>query len=105
MQLEFAEFRYLAPELTLVIAFVVLILLDLVMPKKWHRDYWFGGLTLFGLAISTVFVFIYIGLYNGPDPASTYDAIKILNGSYRVDDFANLIKLVILVGTGLVVLL
>ncbi len=100
MQLAFADLRYLGPELTLVIAAILLSLLDLVVPRRFNRS-WLGGLTLLSLAVSAVFVVIAMRMYNGADA----EAIQLLAQSYRVDDFGNLLKLFILTGTFLTVLM
>lgn len=103
MQLEFADLRYLGPELTLVIAAILLSLLDLVIPRRFNRS-WVGGLTLLSLAVSAMFVVIAMRLYNGAG-ADDQAVIQLLAQSYRVDDFGNLLKLFILTGTFLVVLM
>ncbi|PZE19437.1 NADH-quinone oxidoreductase subunit N [Paenibacillus xerothermodurans] len=82
----------MAPELTLVIAAVVLSLIDLVLPKQVNRSL-LGWLSLVGIIISTLFV---ISALNPAEPK------HLLDYSYRVDDFANIMKLVLLAGVGLV---
>lgn len=85
----------LAPELTLVVAAVVLSLLDLLLPKQTSRT-WLGWLSLISIVISVFFVVTYL---NPVEPK------QLLQFSYRIDDFANLIKLVLLTGAGLITLM
>lgn len=88
---------YLAPELTLVIAAIVLSLVDLLLPGRVSRTL-LGWLALLGIAISAGFVLYFMQM---EQDAQT--AIQLLNHSYRVDDFANLFKLLFLGGTALVI--
>lgn len=101
MQLQLADLQYLAPELTLVIAAVVLALLDLIMPKQWNRQV-LGPISLLAVLISGVFVVYWMNEINGSGSSGT---IELLAQSYRVDDFANLMKLVLLTGTALILLM
>ncbi|TDF93601.1 NADH-quinone oxidoreductase subunit N [Paenibacillus piri] len=82
----------MAPELTLVIAAVVLSLLDLLLPRQTNRTL-LGWLSLAGIVISGLFVVSYL------HPA---EPKQLLNLSYRIDDFANIIKLILLTGAGLI---
>lgn len=88
-----SDLAYLAPELTLVISAVILSLLDLFMPRRANRSI-LGWLSLLGVILSAVFVILRL---NPVEP------IQLLNQSYRIDDFANLLKLVFLGGTALVI--
>jgi NADH-quinone oxidoreductase subunit N len=101
MQLQLADLQYLAPELTLVIAAVVLAVLDLVMPRRWSRHS-LGVVSLLALFISAAFVVYWMIRINGEDGTGT---IQLLNHAYRVDDFANFMKLLLLGGTALVIFL
>lgn len=95
VRLQASELIYLAPELTLVISAIVISLIDLMLPKRVNRDL-MGVLSLLGIIGSALFiVFHAIPVVN--EDASR--VISLLNGSYRVDDFANIIKLVLL-GSG-----
>ncbi|MCZ8514839.1 NADH-quinone oxidoreductase subunit N [Paenibacillus filicis] len=89
------DFGLLAPELTLVVAAVVLSLLDLLLPKQISRT-WLGWLSLVGILVSAVFVVTYL---NPAEPR------QLLQFSYRIDDFANIIKLILLTGAGLITLM
>lgn len=91
--LKLDDLGYLAPELTLVISAVLLSLLDLFMPSQVKRTV-LGWLTVLAIIVSAGFVVQRLG---------TDTPISLLNQSYRVDDFANLMKLVFLAGTGLIV--
>ncbi|MCL6456605.1 MAG: NADH-quinone oxidoreductase subunit N [Gorillibacterium sp.] len=95
MGLALGDLRQLAPELSLVIAFVLLIMLELFLPRKVSRDL-IGWLALAATAIATVFV-----LYQINPPAPVY----VLGQSYRVDDFSSVLKLIFLIGTSLVILM
>jgi len=97
MRLTASDLFYLAPELTLVIFAVVLAVVDLILPKRVSRTT-FGIVTLVGLAVSAAFV-----LYFMADLRQADGPIELLNHTYRVDDFANLFKLLILAGTALVI--
>ncbi len=92
LRLQASDLLYLAPELSLVICAIVLTLLDLIMPKQVSRTI-LGWLTLVGIAASIIFVVFRLG----------DDPISLLNNSYRIDDFANLFKLLFLSGTGLII--
>lgn len=91
--LSFHDLGYLAPELTLVISAVILSLLDLFLPVRMKRTL-LGWLTVLATAVSAAFVIARLG---------TDQPISLLGQSYRIDDFANLMKLVLLGGTGLIV--
>lgn len=92
LRLGLGDLGLLAPELTLVIAAVALSLIDLLMPRQANRS-WLGWLSLVSIAISALFV---ISALNPAEPK------QLLQFSYRVDDFANIIKLVLLTGAGLI---
>jgi NADH-quinone oxidoreductase subunit N len=92
LRLQWSDLGYLAPELTLVIAAVVLSLLDLLLPKQTNRTL-LGWLTLASFVISALFVISYV------HPA---EPRQLLNLSYRIDDFGNIIKLILLTGSALI---
>lgn len=94
LRLYASDLVYLAPELTLVISAVILSLLDLLLPARMNRNI-IGWLSLVALTVSAIFV---INDFNPIQP------IELLNQSYRIDDFGNIMKLIFLTGTGLVVL-
>ncbi|MCZ8523345.1 MULTISPECIES: NADH-quinone oxidoreductase subunit N [Paenibacillus] len=87
-----ADLALLAPELTLVAASVVLALLDLILPKGTSRHL-LGWLSLLSILLSAYFV---IGFLHPAEPK------QLLQFSYRIDDFANILKLVLLTGAGLI---
>jgi NADH-quinone oxidoreductase subunit N len=92
LRLQWSDLGYMAPELTLVIAAVVLSLLDLLLPRHTNRSL-LGWLSLISIIISALFVI------SGLNPAETK---QLLNLSYRVDDFGNIMKLILLTGAGLI---
>lgn len=84
-----------APELTVFITAVVLSLLDLFLPRKTERSRTLSWLGLAGVIMALFFCFLEIG-----QPASS-----ILQGTYRFDSFALAFKMIMLVGTGMVLLM
>jgi NADH-quinone oxidoreductase subunit N len=92
LRLHASDLLHLAPELTLVITAIVASLLDLLLPRRADRSFT-AWLSIIGIAVSIVFVLLAL---NPEEP------IQLLGQSYRIDDFSNLMKLVILVGTGLI---
>lgn len=97
-RLQASELLYLAPELTLVISAIVISLIDLLLPRRVNRDLT-GWLSLLGILGSAAFVVFYsIPVINGDGPGT----ISLLRDSYRIDDFGNILKLVILGGGALV---
>ncbi len=94
-RLQAGDLAHLAPELTLVISAIVLTILDLVLPKRTDRNA-LGWLSLAGIVISAAFVAAQL---NSDKP------VQLLNQSYRIDDYASLLKLVFLTGTGLITLM
>lgn len=96
---------HLAPELTLVISAIVLSLLDLFMPRSINRTV-LGWIALVSVAVSAVFVLGDINALNRIDDATGLvlpaEPVSLLNGSWRVDDYANLFKLLFLGGTALI---
>lgn len=91
--LRLEDLGYLAPELALVVSAVILSLLDLFLPGRIKRAL-LGWLTVLAVVLSAAFVVARLG---------TDEPITLLAQSYRIDDFANLIKLLLLTGTGLIV--
>lgn len=92
LRLHASDLQHLAPELTLVITAIVASLLDLLLPRRADRSF-SAWLSIIGVAVSIVFVVLAL---NPEEP------ITLLGQSYRIDDFSNLMKLVILAGTGLI---
>nr|WP_255655003.1 NADH-quinone oxidoreductase subunit N [Cohnella sp. REN36] len=96
--MQWTDTWYLAPEIALAAFTIVLAVLDLLLPKRVDRDA-IGWLSLLGLAVAGVFVgWRMYDLYDGGAPQS------LLGGSYRVDDFGNLLKLAFLAASFLIVL-
>ena len=92
----------MAPELVLGAWFVLLVVLDLLLPGRASRRSWIGGLTLAGVLGAGVLVLLRMIDMNGSEPA---EVISLLGDSYRIDDFGSLLKLFVLAGTAVVVLL
>ncbi|MFD2672054.1 NADH-quinone oxidoreductase subunit N [Marinicrinis sediminis] len=101
MRLQASDLTYLGPELTLIIAAVLISLIDLLMPGRMSRK-WLGWLTLGALFVSGIFTVMSILSLGGNEPK---EAIILLGQSYRIDDFAHLFKLLFLSGTVLIVLM
>ncbi len=89
------DLLYLLPELSLVITAILLSVVDMFLPKVWKKSI-IGWLSLIGIIVSAVFVVMSL------NPEQT---IQLLNQSYRIDDFSNILKLILLLGTGLVILM
>jgi NADH-quinone oxidoreductase subunit N len=84
----------MAPELTLVVFTLVLSVMDLLMPKSSSRNV-LGWLSFVGLIVAGLFVCMTL---------NPVKSIELLHHSYRIDDFANLMKLMMLGGTALIIL-
>jgi NADH-quinone oxidoreductase subunit N len=95
LRLHFSDLQYMLPELTIVVFAMVLTIIDLLLPKSVSRT-WLGWLTLLGIIVAAVFVLLRLNID---------EPIQLLANSYRVDDFANLFKLLFLGGTGLIILM
>jgi len=101
--LTWSDTWYLAPEIVLSAFAVLLALLDLFLPKKADRDV-VGWLTLVGLVVAGVFVVLLMtSLGNGNVTDSSPGQIDLLYGSYRIDDFGNLLKLLFLGASAFIV--
>lgn len=100
--LTWTDMLYLAPEFTLAAVFLLLVVLDLLLPKSVSRLS-MGWLTFAGLSVSLGLVVWRMLDMNKTGAAA--DAVHLLSNSYRIDDFASLLKIVFLTGTALIVLL
>jgi NADH-quinone oxidoreductase subunit N len=97
-RLQASDLMYLAPELTLVISAIIISVLDLFLPRRVNRDL-IGWLSLAGIIVSAGFVALYaIPLINGDGTK----LVSLLGGSYRIDDYANILKLIMLGGAALI---
>ncbi|MCA0758608.1 NADH-quinone oxidoreductase subunit N [Paenibacillus sp. N4] len=96
------DMLYLAPELTLAAVFLLLVVLDLLLPRRVDRLL-IGWLTLAGLLVSLALVIWRMADMNGAGAAA--GAVQLLDNSYRIDDFGGLLKIVFLSGTALIVIL
>lgn len=90
--LTWEDVQYLAPEIVLSLFAIVLAVCDLFFPKSWNRNV-IGWLAILGLVATGVLVAAQMG--------SVYN---VLDGSYRIDDFGNILKLVFLGATAFVIL-
>lgn len=100
--LTWTDMLYLAPEFTLAAVFLLLVVLDLLLPKRVSR-LTIGWLTLAGLLVSLLLVVLRMLDMN--QGGTSAEAIQLLSNSYRIDDFSSLLKIVFLTGTALIVLL
>ncbi|BBI36210.1 NADH-quinone oxidoreductase subunit N [Cohnella abietis] len=101
--LTWSDTWYVAPEIVLSISAILLALVDLFLPKRINRDI-IGWLTLGGLLIAAGFVVaLMTSLSNGAVTDSAPGAYNLLAGSYRIDDFGNLLKLVFLGASAFIV--
>ncbi|ANE48858.1 NADH:ubiquinone oxidoreductase subunit N [Paenibacillus swuensis] len=87
--------QYLVPELVIVIMMFVLIVLDLLLPKSVHRSI-IGWLTVAALITAAGFVVRDLG-WGASEP------ITFIRNTYRIDDFANLFKIIFLSSAALIV--
>lgn len=87
------DWTVLAPELTILIAATLMSVIDLAMGGKADRRFvaWIG---MAGVVVAGLFVINYMDR----------EPYQILADTYRLDDFANVFKLIILAGTLLVLL-
>ena len=78
----------MAPELTILIAATLMSVIDLAMGGKADRRFvaWIG---MAGVVVAGLFVINYMDR----------EPYQILADTYRLDDFANVFKLIILAGT------
>ncbi|UVI29935.1 NADH-quinone oxidoreductase subunit N [Paenibacillus spongiae] len=98
--LTWSDAMYLAPEWILIVFMVVLVLLDLALPRRAGRNI-IGWLTLAGLLTSLGFViWRVIDMNAGAD-----GPIRLLGDSYRIDAFGSMLKIVFLSATILIVLM
>ncbi|TFE28980.1 NADH-quinone oxidoreductase subunit N [Cohnella luojiensis] len=101
--LTWSDTWYLAPEIVLSAFTILLILLDLFLPSKVNRNV-IGWLTLAGLIIASVFVvLLLLSLGSEAEADSAAGSYSLLSGSYRIDDFGNLLKLVFLGASAFIV--
>jgi len=108
--LTWSDAAYLAPEWILIVFAIVLVAIDLALPRRISRSV-IGWLTLAGLFTSLGFViWRLMDLINHPASVNESGeqiggAIRLLADSYRIDQFSSLLKIVFLVATALIVLL
>ncbi|MFC4599727.1 NADH-quinone oxidoreductase subunit N [Cohnella hongkongensis] len=98
LALTWSDLWYVTPELILTGFAVVLTLLDLILPRRVNQNV-IGWLTLVGLLVSGVFVVLLMNETNGGESG----AVQLLAGSYRIDDFGNVLKLMFLGASAFIV--
>lgn len=101
--LTWSDTWYMAPELALAVATVVLAALDLALPRRAGRN-WIGWGALLALVVAGLFVGWHIHDLKAAADAGGQPYHNLLGGSYRVDDFGNLLKLAFLGASALIVL-
>lgn len=101
--LTWSDTWYMAPELTLAVATIALAALDLALPSRISRN-WIGWGSILGLVVAGVFVGWHISDLRTAADAGEQPYHNLLGGSYRIDDFGNLLKLVFLGASALIVL-
>lgn len=99
-RLVWSDLAYLLPEIVLIAAAIILTLVDLALPRKASRIYaaWSAAaaMVLSGLLVAWRMLDMNAGLA-GP--------IELLSQSYRIDDFASVLKLIMLGAALLIILL
>src|SRR5690625_3575064 len=87
------DWTVLAPELAILITAMVMSIIDLLMKDGRDRRSlaWIGML---GVIVASIFIVNFMDR----------EPYQILGETYRIDDFANVFKLIILAGTFLVLL-
>lgn len=99
--LTWSDMLVMAPELALGAWFVLLVVLEMLLPQTIRRT-WIGGLTLVGLM--GAFTLVLLRMVDMGNSEAT-GLISLLGDSYRIDDFANVMKLLFLGGTALITLI
>lgn len=101
LPLTWSDAMYLAPEWILIAFMIVLVVLDLALPRRSGRKV-IGWLTLAGLLTSLGFV---IGQVLDMNAGITEWPIRLLGDSYRIDAFGSFLKILFLSATALIVLM
>lgn len=100
--LNWPDLYYLAPELIVSAMFILLVAVDLLLPSRSGRRM-IGWLALAGLG-SAIGVIIY-DLSKRFSSSETAQSIELLGATYRVDDFGEWMKLIIVLAVMLILLL
>lgn len=93
----------LAPELVLVAASVVFLAAEMLLPSRVNRDL-IGWLVLLALAVSAALVGVHMAELQAAGDDARQSVVSLLGGTYRIDDFGNVLKLVTLAAAALIVL-
>ncbi|EFM09065.1 NADH/Ubiquinone/plastoquinone (complex I) [Paenibacillus curdlanolyticus YK9] len=104
LPMTWADAGYMAPELILLAMMALLIIVDLVLPRRFDRAVigWLSLASLLGSAASLVWRLVERNSTDGGEQAK--QTISILHDSYRMDDFGSMLKLLLLAATALIVL-
>ncbi|MBB3110539.1 NADH-quinone oxidoreductase subunit N [Paenibacillus phyllosphaerae] len=105
--LSWADAAYFAPEWILLAFFILLAVLDLFLARSTSRAV-IGYLTLTGLVASmgaVLWRLIDRDQAGSGEGEPVADVIRLLADSYRIDDFASMLKLVFLAAAALIVLM
>ncbi|MCR8844766.1 NADH-quinone oxidoreductase subunit N [Paenibacillus sp. SC116] len=101
--LQGSDLLLMTPELTLVIAVIVMSIVDLLLPRRVNRS-WIGGISLTAVLLSLgSVIWTLVDRYQDASAGHKVGVVELLGGSYRIDDFGLLIKVVLLIGTALVI--
>jgi len=96
-----ADAGQMAPELILVAMMALLIIVDLLLPRRVDRSL-IGWLSLASLIGS--FVSVVLRIQEQADQSRGDIALGLLNDNYRIDDFGAMFKLLLLTAAALIVL-
>ncbi|PWW08397.1 proton-translocating NADH-quinone oxidoreductase chain N [Paenibacillus cellulosilyticus] len=96
-----ADAGHMAPELILIAMMAVLIMLDLLLPRRVDRSLigWLSLASLLGSFVSVVW-----RIQHQADQSLASEALGLLNDNYRIDDFGAMFKLLLLTAAALIVL-
>ncbi|MFC4777859.1 NADH-quinone oxidoreductase subunit N [Paenibacillus sp. GCM10023252] len=101
--LTWTDMLVLAPELSLAAVMLLLVVLDLALPRQVSREL-IGWLSLTGILLSAAIIVWDIVEGSGAAGQGN-EIIRLLADSYRVDDFGHIMKLIFLAAAGFIVLL
>ncbi|MBD3920781.1 NADH-quinone oxidoreductase subunit N [Paenibacillus sp. PR3] len=96
-----ADAGHMAPELILIAMMALLIIVDLVLPRRIDRSIigWLSLASLIGSFVSVVW-----HIQDQADQSQESIALGLLNDNYRIDDFGAMFKLLLLTAAALIAL-
>ncbi|GMK38220.1 NADH-quinone oxidoreductase subunit N [Paenibacillus sp. CCS19] len=96
-----ADAGHMAPELILIAMMALLIVVDLLLPRRIDRSIigWLSLASLIGSFVSVVW-----RIQDQADQSQAAAALGILRDNYRIDDFGAMFKLLLLTAAALIVL-